>query len=59
MHLHFCFYGAAAPLLSYLKALGGRMVAAAALMAPNKVVAELMHVSFAMFHIKKMQLITK
>jgi hypothetical protein len=35
------------------------MVTVAALMAPNKVVAEPMHLSFAMFHIKKMQLITK
>jgi hypothetical protein len=35
------------------------MVAVAGLMAPNKAVAELMHMSFAMFHIEKMQLITK
>ena len=50
---------AAAPWLSCSKGVGGRMVAAAALMAPTKVVAELMHVSFAMFHIKTMQLINK
>jgi hypothetical protein len=51
---------ATAPWLSCSKGVGGRMVvAAAALMSPTKVVAELMHVSFAMFHIKTMQLINK
>jgi hypothetical protein len=35
------------------------MVAAAVPVAASKVVVELLHVSFAMFHIKKMQLINK
>ena len=59
MHSPFCLSDVTAPSLIYSKGVGGRMVAAAALMAPDKAVAELMHVSFAIFHMKKMQLITK
>jgi hypothetical protein len=36
MHLHFCLSNTAALSLSYSKATGGRMVAAAALMAPSR-----------------------